>query len=321
MKKLVSVIIPVYNEAQNLPAVYERVKRVTAPLDQYHFEMILIDNGSTDASPQICKDFVSRDNNWRYVRFSRNFGIEASFFAGASYSQGDALIYLFSDLQDPPEAIPTMLQKWEEGFDVVYGILTKRADNIIIKTWGSHIAYKLIFFLSDITIPINATDFRLLSRPVIDVLKSCKERNRYMRGLTHWAGFKQVGFEFERSPRKHGNSNNSIWWSIKYALNAMINFSNKPLRLAGLVGFLTMSLSIVGTVIYILHLILTKFFGFTYISPPPPGWTTIILLVLFFGGLQTFFLGIIGEYIAQIQNETKFRPAWIKAETKGFKDS
>lgn len=321
MRKFISVIIPVYNEAKNLPEVFRRVSAVTSQLAKYRFEIILIDNGSADNSSQICREIVTNNDSWKYIRFSRNFGIESSFFAGASYSSGDALIYLFSDLQDPPELLPTMLQKWEEGYDVVYGVLTKRADDHIVKTLGSHIAYKLIYLLSDITIPINATDFRLLGRPVIDVLNSCKERNRYMRGLTHWAGFKQAGFEFERAARKHGKSNNSVLWSIRYALNAVINFSNKPLRLAGLVGFFTMALSIVGTFVYLLHLVLTKFFGFTYITSPPPGWTTIILLVLFFGGLQTFFLGIIGEYIAQIQTETKFRPAWIATEKIGFEGS
>lgn len=320
MKKLISIIIPVYNEEKNLPEVYQRVAAIIRKMSNYSFEVIMIDNGSIDKSSSYCKQFAHDNSSWKYVRFSRNFGIEASFFAGASYARGEALIYLFSDLQDPPESIPTMIQKWEEGFDVVYGVLTKREDNTIVKTWGSYVAYRLIFLLSDITIPINATDFRLLSRPVIDVLKECKERNRYMRGLTHWAGFKQIGFEFKRSPRKFGKSNNSLWWSVKYALNAMINFSTKPLRLASLVGISTMILSLMGAVIYIIHLILTKFFGFNYIATPPPGWTTIILMLLFFGGLQTFFLGVVGEYIAQIQSEAKHRPVWITAELIGFSD-
>jgi dolichol-phosphate mannosyltransferase len=318
MKQLVSIIIPVYNEDKNLPHVYERVNKVINSLPNFNFEVIMLDNGSCDKSPETCRTYVNQNPTWKYVRFSRNFGIEASFFAGANYANGDALIYLFSDLQDPPEAIPTMIQRWQEGYDVVYGVLTKRKDNLLIKTFGSYIAYRLIFLLSDIEIPINATDFRLLSRPVIDVLKTCNERSRYMRGLTHWAGFKQIGFEFKRAPREHGKSNNTVWWSIKYALNAMITFSTKPLRLASLIGIITMFMSILGAFLYILHLLLTRFFGFTYITTPPPGWTTLVLMLFFFGGIQSLFLGIIGEYIAQIQGDTKGRPIWVEAEKKGF---
>ena len=317
-KRSVTIVIPVYNEEKNLPEVFRRVSAVISELPQYDFSVLQIDNGSLDGSGQRCLEFCEVDSRWKYVRFSRNFGIEASFFAGATYAQGDALIYLFSDLQDPPEKISEMLEKWEEGHDVVYGVLTKRQDNQLFKSWGAFLAYRLIFLLSEYDIPVNATDFRLLSRPVIDVLKSCRERTRYMRGITHWAGFSQTSFYFERAPRKHGRSNAGLIFCIRYAFNAILSFSSKPLRLASLVGLLATFLSVIGCGAYVLHLLLTSR-GWNYgIVPPPAGWTTLVLLVLFFGGVQCLFLGILGEYLAQVQIETKARPSWIVAKSKGL---
>ena len=317
MAKSITISIPVYNEERNLPAVFERVSRVVDSLPAYRFTMLLVDNGSTDGSARLCLEFCKKDPRWKYIGFSRNFGIEASFFAGAIYAQGDALIYLFSDLQDPPEKIPEMVAKWEEGFDVVYGVLTRREDSQLFKSFGAFLAYRLIFMLSDTDIPVNATDFRLLSRPVIDVLKNCRERARYMRGITHWAGFRQTSFTFERSPRQHGKSSAGLWFCIRYAFNAILSFSAQPLRLASIVGLAATFLSVFGTFIYILHLILTRH-GWNYgIIPPPPGWTTLVLLMLFFGGVQCLFFGILGEYLAQVQTEAKARPPFVVAATHG----
>lgn len=317
IRKLVTIVIPVYNEEANLGDVFRRVSQVMSSSSSYDFEVVMIDNGSTDQSRLRCLEFTQKDPRWKYVRFTRNFGIETSFFAGANYASGDALIYLFSDLQDPPEAIPQMLSKWAEGNDVVYGVLTKRSDQNIFKTWGASIAYRLIFLLSDVEIPINATDFRLLSRPVIDTLKTCKERVRYMRGLSHWTGFRQASFEFERALRKHGKSNATLWWCIKYAVSAMVSFSNKPLRLASVVGVATTIMSLLGGLGYIGLTLLTRG-GYSSITPPPPGWTTIVLLIFFFGGIQCLFLGVVGEYLSQINIETKGRPHWVVGETAGL---
>jgi glycosyltransferase involved in cell wall biosynthesis len=318
VKKRVTVVIPVYNEEANLPEVYRRVSAVVAGLPQHDFTILQIDNGSLDGSGDKCIEFCKTDPRWKYVRFSRNFGIEASFFAGATYADGDALIYLFSDLQDPPEKIPEMIEQWEQGYDVVYGVLTKRQDNQLFKSWGAFLAYRLIFLLSEYEIPVNATDFRLLSRRVIEVLKNCKERTRYMRGITHWAGFSQTSFTFERAPRRHGRSNAGLLFCIRYAFNAILSFSSKPLRVASLVGVLATLLSLLGCGMYVLHLILTSW-GWNYgVVPPPAGWTTLVLLVLFFGGVQCLFLGILGEYLAQVQIETKARPSWIVARSEGI---
>lgn len=318
MRKHVTIVVPVYNEERSLPELFERVSRVIISLPGYDFTVLQINNGSSDGSERLCLSFCERDPRWKYVCFSRNFGIEASFFAGAYYAVGDALIYLFSDLQDPPEKIPEMIAKWEEGNDVVFGVLTKRQDSQMFKSAGAFLAYRLIFMLSDVAIPVNGTDFRLLSRPVIEVLKSCRERTRYMRGITHWSGFRQASFEFERAPRKHGLSNAGLMFCVRYAFNAILSFSAKPLRLASFVGIGATGLSIVGALVYVLHLVLTRQ-GWNYgIIPPPPGWTTLVLLMLFFGGIQCLFLGILGEYLAQVQSEAKGRPPWVVARHFGF---
>lgn len=320
-KKTITIVIPVYNEELNLPNVFARVTRVIDSLPQYDFTVLQINNGSTDDSEKQCLEFCKNDSRWKYICFSRNFGIEASFFAGATYATGDALVYLFSDLQDPPEKIPEMISKWEEGNDVVYGVLTKRQDAQVFKSFGAFLAYRLIFMLSETDIPVNATDFRLLSRPVIDVLKNCRERTRYMRGITHWAGFRQTSFTFERAPRKHGKSKAGIVFCIRYAFNAILSFSTKPLRLASLVGLGATFLSILGAGLYILHLLLTRN-GWEYgVITPPPGWTTLVLLVLFFGGIQCLFLGILGEYLAQVQTEAKARPSWIVSKSQNIESA
>jgi polyisoprenyl-phosphate glycosyltransferase len=314
---LVTIAIPVCNEEGSLHELWERLCKVTASDPEFRYEFIFIDNGSTDGSSEICKQFTVSDSRVRYVKFSRNFGIEASFSAGARLASGDALVYLFSDLQDPPEHIPEMIKKWREGYDVVYGVLSKREDHRLLKSWGAYVAYRLIFLLSDINIPLNATDYRLLSRKVINALNELPERNRYMRGLTHWVGFRQSYFTFERQPRKKGETKAGLSFCISYAMNAVLAFSSKPLRIASYIGILTTFLSIFGAFAYVVHAFLTRA-GIVAITPPPAGWATTTLLIFFFGGIQCMFLGIIGEYIARIHDESKYRPLWIIDEKLGF---
>jgi dolichol-phosphate mannosyltransferase len=320
-KKKITIAIPVCNEALILPELHARVKDVMISQPSYIFEVIFLDNGSDDNSGEACKEICLKEqdseNKWKYVRFSRNFGIEASFFAGAHYCSGDALIYLFSDMQDPPEMIPTMIEKWEAGNDLVYGVLKKRQDHTFTKSLGAVLAYRIIFYLSDVKIPVNATDFRLLSRVVVDAMKSCNERNRYMRGITHWTGFKHATFEFDRSPRKFGETKAGLAFCIKYAFSAIFSFSAKPVRIASILGIVTTLMSVFGIVFYTILTILIRS-GVVDMTPPPPGYTTMLLLIFFFGGVQCLFLGILGEYITQILTETKMRPIWISHEEIGF---
>lgn len=316
-KKIVTIAVPVKDEEANLPELFLRLVSVIEKESKYLFEVILIDNGSTDKSGIICKQMVQKNPSWKYVQFSRNFGIESSFLAGSYYAKGDALIYLFSDLQDPPETISQFLAEWENGYDVVYGLLTKREDQNVLKTFGAKIAYYLIYTLSDIRIPKNATDFRLISRPVIDAVNSCPEKNRYMRGLVQWAGFSQKSVPFERSPRRAGKSNAGLIFCIKYALSAIFAFSTKPLKLASFVGILATLASIFGAIFWVIITVLSRK-GLIDFPAPPLGWTTMVLLIFFFGGIQCLFMGIIGEYISGVQNETKNRPLWIVRSSVGI---
>jgi dolichol-phosphate mannosyltransferase len=209
------------------------------------------------------------------------------------------------------------IEKWEQGFEVVYGNLLRRNDHTVFKTIGAYVSYRLIYFLSNVKIPINATDFRLLSRKVINAVNSCRETNRYMRGLVHWAGFSQCPVSFERSPRIHGKSSAGLIWSMKYAFSAIFAFSEKPLKIASIVGLLSFLTSVFGAVFWILATILARR-GLIDFTPPPLGWTTMALLIFFFGGIQCLFIGIIGEYIASLHQESKKRSPWVLLKTIGI---
>ena len=316
-RPLVTIVIPAFNEEENLPEVYRRVTAVVASIADCDFEFLVIDNCSQDATEEVVRGFVARDARWRYVRFSRNFGFESSMGASLHYARGDALILLFSDLQDPPELIPTMIKKWREGYDVVYGEIVARSDASFLKTIGAHVAYKLIYWFSEVKIPPNAGDFRLISRPVIDALKRCGEQNRYLRGLVHWVGFRQASFTYERAPRTRGESTMGLIFSFNFAITALVSFSSTPLRWASFLGGLVTLSSVVGTAGYLILVLLYRW-GWMSASPPPPGWVTLVLLILFFGGLQSLFLGILGEYLSKIHIEVKHRPLWVLHRTAGF---
>jgi len=313
----VSIILHSYNEEANLSELYRRLNESTSELSDYEFEFLLVDNCSSDATPSLARDFVDRDPRWRFVRFSRNFGAEVSLAAGLHYAQGDAVIFMATDLQDPPELIPLMISKWREGFEVVYGKLKRRSDSRYLKTLGARIAYWLIYRLSDVKIPPDATDFRLVARPVVETLNRCGERNRYLRGLVHWVGFRRTDFEYDRAERKAGRSTANLFFCLKYALNAVIAFSPVPLRLATYLGLFATLVGIAGITIYTLVYLLVNS-GMLHVTPPPAGWTTLVLLVLLFSGLQSTFMGLLGEYLANVYQEVKRRPLWVVHEMAGF---
>ena len=315
---IVTVVIPAYNEEENLPALEKRLLKVLNQIENYIFEVLLIDNCSEDNSGTLMEEMATTNPRWQYIRFSRNFGFETSLAAGVHYARGDALIFLSSDLQEPPEEIPRMLELWQkENYDVVYGVVNTRNDYSIIKTFGAKIAYWMINKLSEVQIPKNATDFRLISRPVIDALKQCRERNRYMRGLVHWMGFKSIGFEYDRAERTKGRTSANIIYSFKFAVQAMVAFSQTPLHFASIFGFICTLFSVFGLLFYgITHL--SSLLGFAIFRTPPPGWSTIAMLILFFGGVQCMFLGVIGEYIGRNYTESKARPRWVIHRKLGF---
>lgn len=312
--ELVSIIIPAYNEAPNLPELYKRLSATIDPIVEYKFEIIFIDNCSSDNTYDLACNYANQDPRWACYRMSRNFGAEASLAAGLSLAQGAAGIFLYSDLQEPPELIPTLLEKWKEGYDVVYGQVDKRADDKFYKYIGAKICYAIIDLLSDVKLPIGATDYRLMSRKCIDVLTKCNEKSRYLRGLVHWIGFKQVAVRYSRDTRTKGRSSTNLPFLISYAINAIICFSSKPLVLASVVGVVSTFSSILLGVLYCLLAYLSAR-GLISLVPPPIGWTTQTLLIIFFGGLNCFFLGVIGSYTAKIYDETKNRPTWVIAES------
>jgi dolichol-phosphate mannosyltransferase len=234
--------------------------------------------------------------------------------AGLDHASGDAVVVLFSDLQDPPELIPEFVRQWEEGFEVVVGVLRKRRDYRLLKTIGAKIAYWLIYTLSDCKIPPNATDFRLFDRKVVDALKILREPDRYLRGLVHWIGFRRSYVSYDRAPRHSGRSTAGLWYSVRFAVNAILSFSAKPLRLATILGGFVAAASFAYALfafgVHLLHL--------SFVPVPPRGILTIILLVSFFIGFNTLFLGIIGEYLGRIYNQGKNRPLYLVDEQLNF---
>lgn len=304
-RPLVSIVIPARNEADNISRLERELTGVVDPLD-YDFEFIVIDNSSTDKTGEMFKEICGRDPRWRYLRFSRNFTVEMSITAGYRVAQGDAIIVLYSDLQDPPEVIPRMLDKWQEGYDVVYGTRVVRPGDQAWRNQAVKVAYRLIAWCSDVPIPMDAGDFRLITRQVQQALNQCGEYNRYMRGLIAWLGFRQVGIMYERKPRLAGTSKAPFWDLLFFVFAAITSFSLKPLRLFTFLGFAILGLSAFATVVYILLAIT---------GSPPPGITTLIVLALANIGLNSLGIGVLGEYVGRTYAESKRRPLFIVQET------
>jgi glycosyltransferase involved in cell wall biosynthesis len=313
--KLISITIPAYNEQENLPTLFERLNLVLQSLkESYHFECIILDNGSSDRTPEIARDLCAHDTRWKYVRYSRNFGSEASLLAGLDFANGEAVINLFSDLQDPPELIPSLLESYEKGYDVVYGVVRERNDDSWLKSLGARVAYWLIYRLTECKIPPNATDFRLLSRKVYMHLRELREADRYMRGLTHWVGFKKTGVEFDRAPRLKGESAANLIYCVYFTLNAIVSFSARPLRWVMIFGAVVTFLSLILALTYIL----LYCFPVAFLPIPSPGITTAVILILFGLGLNSLFVGIIGEYTGRIYGQGKQRPIYIVDDKIGW---
>jgi dolichol-phosphate mannosyltransferase len=309
MKKTLTILMPAMNEEKNLPRAFDEVTAVMASVP-YDYEVIVIDNDSKDATGKVAEALCGRDPRWRYLKFSRNFTVEASITAGLRFASGDAAITLFSDLQDPPQEIPTFLKKWEEGNDVVYGIVRSRAGDPLWKALAARLLYKLVHALSDVEIVENATDFRLLSRRAIDGMNQLPERNRYMRGLAHWIGYRSTGIVYDRRPREAGVSKAPFFYLINIAVNAIVSFSIKPLQLFSALGCLALFATVVLALVYL---------GMYLFTGTVPGLTTIYLLLL--GNLAVSLLGFgaMGEYVGRIYLETKERPLFLVDRTVNMK--
>jgi dolichol-phosphate mannosyltransferase len=304
--KSVTVHIPLFNEEANLLEVFRRVEAVAARETAYRWDFLLIDNSSTDGSQALCEARCHGDARYRYLRMSRNWEGNAA-IAAFDYCTSDAMIVLFSDLQDPPELIPSMLRKWEEGNDLVNGIVRARHDSGLLKTVGAAIAYRLIDWLADAKMPRGATDFRLMDRKVVEAVRRCREFPRFTRGLVHWVGFRQATFEYDRAPRVAGKSKGDLSHSIALAFDAIFNFSEKPLRLISLFGIAMLFLAFLAAVFYA--------WGNLTGRPAPRGVTTTFVLLLANLGFLSFFLGVVGEYLARTFVQSKDRPLYFVEKT------
>lgn len=308
-KKLVSIVVPVFNEEGNIHELYRRLKKVMITL-KYYYEAIFVDDGSKDKSLHLLKEISETDKQVKVISFSRNFGHQIAISAGMEYASGDAVIVMDADLQHPPELIPELINKWIEGFEIVSTIREDEKEIGFLKKFTASAFYKLINRISDTNIQANAPDFRLLDRKVINILKLMPERARFVRGLISWVGFKQTSIRFIADKRNAGATKYSLKKMLKFAFDGITAFSSFPLRIATHLGIIATAIPLPYT-IYAIYIRL-----FTNLAVP--GWTSILVAVVFLGGVQLITIGIIGEYIARIYDEVKGRPLYIINEIVGF---
>lgn len=305
MKITYSIIAPIYNEVGNLPELYRRVTEVMTSMGE-PWELLLVDDGSTDGSTDRIRELAGGDKHIRPVIFARNFGHQVAITAGWDYARGDAVVIIDADLQDPPEVIPQLAAKWKDGYEVVYAIRAEREGETWFKKTTAALFYRVIRWITDVNIPVDTGDFRLMDRKVVNVLRTMKERHRFPRGMSAWVGFKQVGVNYKRAARTAGVTKYPFRKMVKLAANAITGFSYFPLQVATFFGFFSAGLSILAIpVVAALRLAGSHFFE---------GQTTTLISVLFLGGVQLISLGILGEYIGRLYDEAKGRPLYIIRE-------
>lgn len=309
-RKLISIVAPVYNEESVLPELARRVRAVMEQVD-YDWELVLVDDGSRDASAAVIAALHEEDPRVRGVSFSRNFGFQIAATAGLDYARGDAVILTDADLQDPPEVYPAMLARWAEGYDVVYGVRASREGETWFKETTAKVFYRLIYRITDINIPLDTGDFRLMDRRVVDAIHHMPERNRFLRGMVPWVGYRQIGVEYDRAARYAGEAKfTSVKTMLPFAVDAITSFSYFPLQLATIFGFAIAAISAIAILVVI---------GLRLFGPEHPlvGQATTLVAVLFLGGVQLISLGIIGEYLGRIYDEVKGRPLYLVQESWG----
>ena len=305
-----SLIIPIYNEEETIAALYERVSQLLGQLDA-PTELILVNDGSRDRSLMLLRELQAQDPRVKYISLARNFGHQIAVTAGLKFSQGQAVIVLDADLQDPPELIPQLIEQWRQGYQVVYAQRTKRKQESWFKRLTAYLFYRLLQRLADVNIPADTGDFCLMDRQVVDLLNAMPEQNRYIRGLRSWVGFRQTAVQFERDPRFAGDVKYTFRKSFTLAINSLISFSKVPLRLSTYLGLISAALAL-GMAVLVLYWRLTqKVSGVT-------GLATVVIAILFLGSVQLVCLGILGEYIGRIYEEVKGRPLFTVAELGGF---
>ena len=303
MKKI-SVIIPMYYEEEVAEECYKRMTSVLQNIENYDYEIICINDGSKDKTLTILENLAIKDKRLKVLSFSRNFGHQCAVTAGLKYVTGDAIVIIDADLQDPPELIPKMLKLWEAGNDVIYGKRKTRDGESVFKLFTAKMFYKTLNALSDVEIPKDTGDFRLVDRKVVDTINSLPEHNKFLRGLFSWVGYKQIPFQYERKERFAGKTKYPLKKMLKLASDGIISFSTKPLKIVGGLGII----SIVISFILLIYALISYIFKLNNLSA---GWTSLMLGITFFAGVQLLSLWIMSEYIARIYDESKNRPQYI----------
>lgn len=304
-----SVLVPVFNEEGGIAECHRRLKEVMDGIAE-PYELIFIDDGSRDASGDLLRALAASDPNVRVVSFSRNFGHQIAISAGMDHAAGDAVVVIDADLQDPPSVIPAMIAKWKEGYEVVYGKRGQRQGESAFKKVTAFFFYRLLRRLTDVDIPTDVGDFRLIDRKVCDVMSRIRERNRFVRGIISWIGFRQTAVTYVREPRFAGETKYPLSKMLRFAADAIIGFSYRPLRLATHLGLLTS----LGGFVYLLYVVYLAIFTDRTVH----GWASLIALSLIFNGIILGILGIMGEYVGRIYEEAKGRPFYVVRETLGF---
>jgi len=302
-----SIVIPLYNEQDNVAPLVERCVAIARALDDApSYEIILVNDGSTDLTVERIREEIARHEHIVLVSLSRNFGHQVAATAGIDLAMGEAVVLMDGDLQDPPELIAEFVRKWREGYDVVYAVRRTRKGESGFKIMTAHLFYRVIRRLTKVSIPVDTGDFRLISRRVVEALKRSPERHRFLRGLVSWVGFKQTGITYDREARLSGETKYPLPKMLRYAIDGITSFSDVPLRFASYLGFASSAVAFV----YALIVIAFKLFS---LHPPgyTPGWASTIVAILFLGGVQLISLGILGEYIGRIYDEVKGRPLYL----------
>ncbi|HLD93677.1 MAG TPA: glycosyltransferase family 2 protein [Anaerolineales bacterium] len=297
-----SVVSPAYNEAETMPEFIARTTAVMKKLGET-YELVIVDDGSKDRTAEIIQQHAAKDKRIRPILFARNFGHQIAVTAGMDHARGQAVILIDSDLQDPPEVIPELIANWRDGHEVVYAVRRQRKGESFFKRISASFFYRLINRLTEIDIPLDTGDFRLMDRRVVDVLNQMREHHRFLRGMSAWVGFRQVGVPYDRAPRFAGETHYTLGRMIRLALTAITGFSFFPLQLATYLGFISAGIALLAipVVIYLRLVGSAAFFG----------QATTLIAVLFFGGAQLISLGILGEYIGRLYDETRGRPLYI----------
>ena len=310
MKSLLSVVIPCFNEEEVIGETIDRLLYFCNKTENINIELIFVDDGSKDNTLVLLKKISETDNRVKIISLARNFGHQVAVTAGIDSTNGDAVVLIDADLQDPPEVIGDMIHKWREGYDVVYGTRTDRAGESAFKRATAKSFYRLLNKLSDVPIPLDTGDFRLMSRKVVDVLKNMPEKDRFIRGMVGWVGFKQTGVLYKREKRFAGESKYPFRKMLRFAIDGILSFSSKPLKISVWIGLLCAFLALTG----IISVIYLRVFTNTWVE----GWTALMIAILFMGGIQLVSIGILGEYIGRIYNESKRRPLYTVEKYIGF---